>query len=176
MRALVLHPDARLRDKSAPVTAFTPALRDLAEQMLTTMTVSAGFGLAAIQIGEPIRLVTLACGGDLPRVVVNPEVLWRNVRQREHHEGCLSIPGVYATLKRSAEVRIRYQDLDGESHVALFREKAATCIQHEMDHLDGKLFLDRLSRREREAALAEGRERRGRDLVLEDDARILRVA
>ncbi len=153
MLDLVLHPDARLRAKSVPVTVFDESLRALAQAMLTRMAASGGCGLAAIQVGHPVRLVTLAVGTETPEVMVNPTLLWRSVNLRQHEEGCLSMPGIRVVLARAAEVRIGYQTLDGTPSVALFRELGATCAQHELDHLEGGLMIDRVSRRERETIL-----------------------
>lgn len=169
-------PDPRLKTISKPVETFDAALKILAEDMLETMYAAHGIGLAAIQIGEPLRLLVIdlqpedpdaepvACDHDgtdhthqptlnEPRVFVNPEILDPSVEKKPHHEGCLSVPEIYADIDRPARCRVRWQDLDGNAHEEQMEGMLAVCIQHEMDHLNGILFIDHLSRLKRGMAL-----------------------
>ena len=149
---------AVLKRMSDPVTTVDDAVRALADDMLETMYDAPGVGLAAIQIGEPVRLVTMDLYREgepkAPRVFVNPEILWASDELAQYDEGCLSIPEIYESVERPARVRVRYLDREG----AVVEEEAdglyAVCIQHEIDHLNGVLFLDHLSRLKRERAMA----------------------
>lgn len=154
VRPLVILPDTRLKLASKPIESVTPAVKDLAADMLETMYDAPGIGLAAIQIGEPVRLVTidLAREGEdkAPIVFVNPEIIWESDELNVHEEGCLSIPEYYEEVERPARVRVAYIDLDGNARELEADGLLATCIQHEIDHLDGVLFIDHLSRLKRE--------------------------
>ena len=149
---------AVLKRVSDPVAVVDDAVRALADDMLETMYDAPGVGLAAIQIGEAVRLVTMDLYREgepkSPRVFVNPEILWASDERAEYDEGCLSIPEIYETVERPARVRVRYLDREG----AVVEEEAdglyAVCIQHEIDHLNGVLFLDHLSRLKRDRAMA----------------------
>lgn len=158
IREILTAPDARLKQKSAPVEGgVTNAHRALMDDMLETMYAAPGIGLAAIQIGEPLRIIVmdLAKEGEekAPRYFVNPEILWRSDERAPYEEGCLSVPEIYDEVERPARVKLRYLNYGGE----LVEEDAeglfAVCIQHEMDHLEGVLFIDHLSRLKRENAL-----------------------
>lgn len=158
-------PDPRLRQISAPVEAFTPELRTLVADMFDTMYDAPGIGLAAIQVGQPIRLLVM----DLqepdpedeegkrvlrePRVFINPEVVWASEEMGVYNEGCLSVPEQYADVERPARIRARWQDLDGNAHEEEMDGLLAICLQHEMDHLEGILFIDHLSRLKRDMVL-----------------------
>lgn len=158
-------PDPRLRQISAPVEAFTPELRTLVADMFDTMYDAPGIGLAAIQVGQPIRLLVM----DLqepdpedeegkrvlrePRVFINPEVVWASEDMGVYNEGCLSVPEQYADVERPARIRARWQDLDGNAHEEEMDGLLAICLQHEMDHLEGILFIDHLSRLKRDMVL-----------------------
>ena len=154
LRDILILPDKQLRLVSKPVATVNAAIRALADDMLETMYDAPGIGLAAIQIGEPLRLVTM----DLskkddekdPRVFINPEITWSSDEMRLHEEGCLSIPEYYEDVERPAKVRIRYLDIDGKAQEVEADGIFATCIQHEIDHLNGVLFIDHLSRLKRE--------------------------
>jgi peptide deformylase len=149
-------PDPRLRTKAVPVEASRvtePEFQRLLDDMFETMYDAPGIGLAAIQIGVPQRVVTV----DLakkdepqdPRVFVNPEVLWQSEETATHEEGCLSIPEYYEEVERPARVKVRYQDLDCNTHEVDAEGLLATCLQHEIDHLNGVLFIDHLSKLKR---------------------------
>ena len=133
-------------------------LRALMDDMLETMYAAPGIGLAAIQVGEPVRVIVMDLsrgeGERAPRYFVNPEIVWASEDLAVYEEGCLSVPEIYDEVERAAQVRIRYRGYDGaeveEDAEGLF----AVCIQHEMDHLEGVLFLDHLSRLKRDRAIA----------------------
>jgi peptide deformylase len=151
LREIIILPDKRLRQISKPVAEVTPEIRKLADDMFESMYEAPGIGLAAIQIAEPVRLITMDLvrkegnGKSDPRAFINPEIVSASKELNLYEEGCLSIPEYYADVERPAQVRIRYTDLDGnvkeEDADGLF----ATCIQHEIDHLNGVLFVDHLS-------------------------------
>jgi peptide deformylase len=148
----VLHfPDPRLRKKAVPVAAVDEALRKLAADMLETMYAENGVGLAATQVNVQRRIVVidLSAERNQPLVLVNPEIL-RQAGSEQSQEGCLSVPGYFDTVERSTELRYRYQTLDGEMIEAEADGLMAICLQHEIDHLNGKLFIDYLSSLKRE--------------------------
>jgi peptide deformylase len=149
IRPLVLLPDPRLRAKCAPVERITDEIRALAEDMLDTMYDAPGIGLAAIQIGVPKRVVVMDTAKKeeerRPVVLVNPEITWASEETNTYEEGCLSIPEYYEEVERPAKVRLRYTDLSGETVEQEAEGILATCIQHEIDHLDGILFVDHIS-------------------------------
>ena len=152
---------ATLKQVSAPVGAVTDEVRALADDMLETMYAAPGIGLAAIQVGVPRRLVVMDLAKEdeprQPRVFVDPEITWRSKETAAYEEGCLSIPEIYDSVERPARVRVRYADREG----AVVEEEAeglyAVCLQHEVDHCDGVLFLDHLSRLKRDRAVAKVR-------------------
>lgn len=154
IRPLVILPDAVLRQVSSPVEAITPEIKALAADMLETMYDAPGIGLAAIQIGVPKRIVTIDLAKQdeekTPIVFVNPEITWSSEEMNVHEEGCLSIPEYYEEVERPARVKVRYLDLDGKEQEIEADGLLATCIQHEVDHLNGVLFIDHLSRLKRE--------------------------
>jgi len=148
-RTILLHPDPRLKKAAAPVDDLSDDLRALADDMLKTMYEAPGIGLAAPQIGVSSRLIVLDCvkaEGEAPRplVMFNPEVIASSDRLNTYEEGCLSIPDQYADVTRPAEVEVRLIDRDGNERTETFDKLWATCVQHEIDHLDGKLFIDYL--------------------------------
>lgn len=146
-RLSVLHfPDPRLREQALPVAAVDESVRTLAQDMLETMYLEGGIGLAAIQVGVRRRVVVmdLSEGRDEPVVLVNPEVLAAEGSE-EMQEGCLSVPGFYDTVRRAERIHFRYTTLDGEVVEGEADGLFAVCFQHELDHLDGKLFIDYLS-------------------------------
>ncbi len=157
LRDILILPDKQLRLVSKPVDSVNASIRALAEDMLETMYDAPGIGLAAIQIGEPLRLVTV----DLskkddekdPRVFINPEITWSSDEMRLHEEGCLSIPEYYEEVERPAAVRLKYLDLDGKAHEVEADGIFATCIQHEIDHLNGVLFIDHISKLKRDRVI-----------------------
>jgi len=147
IRPIVKVPDPVLRESCAPMEAFGEDLRRLSEDMLETMYDAPGRGLAAPQIGLPIRLFVMDVGWrdgtPDPRVFVNPEIVGASGERVTREEGCLSIPGRTSRVSRPAEVDLRWQDLDGTAREGRFDGFAATCVQHEIDHLDGVLCIDR---------------------------------
>jgi peptide deformylase len=154
LRPVLQFPDPRLKRKSVPVTEVTDAIRQLAADMLEVMYDEPGIGLAAPQVGEAIRLIVMDTdwtgedGQKKPGVMLNPEIVARE-GDVVWNEGCLSVPDFNADVERSARVRVRYQDLDGATHEEEASELRAVCFQHELDHLDGVLFIDRISRLKR---------------------------
>jgi peptide deformylase len=150
---------AVLKRISAPVEGgVTDALRVLMDDMLETMYDAPGIGLAAVQVGEPIRVIVmdLAKEGDepAPQFFVNPEITWRSEELASYEEGCLSVPEIYDSVERPAKVRIRYLNRAGEQIDEEADGVYAVCIQHEMDHLNGMLFIDHLSRLKRDRAVS----------------------
>jgi peptide deformylase len=147
-----------LKSKSAPVTGVDADLRALIDDMLETMYAAPGIGLAAVQVGEPRRVIVMDLSRDpearAPRVFVNPEIVWRSEETAPYEEGCLSVPEVYDQVERPAKVRLRYLDYRGAAVEEEAEGLYAVCIQHEMDHLEGVLFIDHLSRLKRERAVA----------------------
>ncbi len=154
IRPLVILPDSKLRLVSEPVTAITDEIRRLADDMLETMYDAPGVGLAAIQIGVPKRVITMDVSKSeterQPMVLVNPEILWTSEKKRAYEEGCLSIPEYYEEVERPDRVRFRYTNLQGETVEQEADGLMATCVQHEIDHLNGVLFIDYLSRLKRD--------------------------
>ncbi|MGN1209401.1 MAG: peptide deformylase, partial [Duodenibacillus sp.] len=144
---IVQYPDPRLAAKAEPVTVFDDALRQLAADMAETMYDAPGVGLAANQIGRLIRLVVIDISEEKNalRVLVNPEIIARSEDVKECEEGCLSLPGIYEKVKRPSLVTVRAQDLEGRQFTLECDELLSVCVQHELDHLDGKVFIDHLS-------------------------------
>ncbi len=158
IRPILTAPDLRLKQKSAPVEGgVTDEHRALMDDMLETMYEAPGIGLAAIQIGVPLRIIVmdLAREGEekQPRYFVNPEILWASEETQPYEEGCLSVPDFYDEVERPARVKLRYLNYKGEQIEEAAEGLFAVCIQHEMDHLEGVLFIDHLSRLKRENAL-----------------------
>ncbi len=149
VRPILIHPDPRLRKSARPVDVIDDQVRRLAEDMLETMYDAPGIGLAATQLGIMKRLFVMDCAAKdeppAPVVVINPEIVWVSKEEAPSEEGCLSIPEVYADVTRPERVRLRWTDVDGEARELEFAGRMATCVQHEVDHLDGKLFIDYLS-------------------------------
>jgi peptide deformylase len=154
IRPLVILPDPLLRQASKPVERFDGELKKLADDMLATMYDAPGIGLAGIQIAVPQRVVVidLAKEGETPapQVFINPEVVASGDEVNVHEEGCLSIPDYYAEVERPKTVTVRYQDLTGKPQVIEADELLATCLQHEIDHLNGVLFIDHISKLKRD--------------------------
>ncbi len=153
-------PDPRLKTISSPVETFDADLKKLVDDMFETMYAAPGIGLAAIQVGVPKRLLVMDLQEEKdgetvknPRVFVNPEILDPSEEHSIYSEGCLSVPDQYAEIERPAKVRARWQDLDGKVHEEAMDDLMATCLQHEMDHLEGILFIDHLSRLKRQMVL-----------------------
>lgn len=148
IRPILIHPEPRLRKVASPVEAIDDDLRALADDMLATMYEAPGIGLAAPQIGVMRRIFVMDCAGKdeepAPMVLVNPEITWSSDELATSEEGCLSIPDIYDDVTRPDRVRMRWLGLDGETHEEEFADRWATCAQHELDHLNGKLFIDYL--------------------------------
>jgi peptide deformylase len=176
IRDIIEVPDPRLKVVSKPVEAFDDELRSLVSDMFETMYDAPGIGLAAIQVGVPLRVLVIdlqpededaepvPCNHDghehhhqptrrEPRVFINPEILDPSEELSVYNEGCLSVPEIYAEVERPARIRARWQDLNGTTHEEEIDGLLATCLQHEMDHLEGVLFIDHLSRLKRQMAL-----------------------
>jgi peptide deformylase len=149
LKEILIHPDPRLKKAAAPVDEITDDLRRLADDMLETMYDAPGIGLAAPQVGVLKRMLVMDCvkeegAAPRPMVLINPEVTWTSEDLSTYEEGCLSIPEQYADVTRPAEVEVRWTDLSGAGQKERFDGLWATCVQHEIDHLDGKLFIDYL--------------------------------
>ncbi|WP_300551206.1 peptide deformylase [Roseovarius sp.] len=154
-RPILIHPDPRLKKVCTPVADVTDALRQLSRDMLETMYDAPGIGLAAPQVGVLERIIVLDCvkgENETPRpmVMINPEIVAVSDETNVYEEGCLSIPDQYAEVTRPKEVKVRWMDLDGKDHKEGFDGLWATCVQHEIDHLDGKLFIDYLGAMKRQ--------------------------
>ena len=154
IRPLILLPDPILRQVSKPVERVDDELRKLSDDMLATMYDAPRIGLAAIQIGLPLRLlvIDLAKSDEKPEphVFINPEIVARGDEPNVHEEGCLSIPEYYAEVERPATVTVRYVDLEGRQREMPADGLMATCLQHEIDHLNGVLFIDHISKLKRD--------------------------
>ena len=161
LREIIILPDKQLRLVSKPVEKVTAEIRRLADDMFETMYDAPGIGLAAIQIAQPLRLITMDLAkkdeeGETrprPRVFINPEILSSSEELSVYEEGCLSIPEYYEEVERPAQVRIRFTDLDGKVHEEDVDGLFATCIQHEIDHLNGVLFIDHISKLKRDRVI-----------------------
>jgi peptide deformylase len=157
VREILVVPNPILKVVSTPVEAVTDETRALMDDMLETMYAAPGIGLAAVQIGVPKRIIVmdLAREGEpkQPRYFVNPEILWASDETAPYEEGCLSIPDIFDEVERPARVKLRYLDYDGKQVEEDAEGLFAVCIQHEMDHLEGVLFIDHLSRLKREQAI-----------------------
>jgi peptide deformylase len=158
LREILTVPNPVLKKVSAPVEQVDDGLRALMDDMLETMYAAPGIGLAAIQVGEPKRIIVmdLAREGEdpQPQFFVNPEIVWRSDETAIQEEGCLSVPEIYDEVERSERVKLRYLNYAGEAVEEDAEGLFAVCIQHEMDHLEGVLFIDHLSRLKRERAVA----------------------
>jgi peptide deformylase len=161
LREIIILPDKQLRLVSKPIEKVTAEIRTLADDMLETMYDAPGIGLAAIQVAQPLRLITMDLAkkdenGETtpkPRVFINPEIIAKSEETSIYEEGCLSIPEYYEEVERPARVRVRFTDLDGKVHEEDAEGLYATCIQHEIDHLNGVLFVDYLSKLKRDRVM-----------------------
>jgi peptide deformylase len=147
IRDILIHPDPRLKKPCDHVAEVTSEIHVLAADMLETMYDAPGIGLAAPQVGAMKRLIVMDCikdGPPEPMALLNPEVIWSSEDLSSYEEGCLSIPDQYAEVKRPASVKVRWMGLDGVVQERQFDGLWATCVQHEIDHLNGKLFIDYL--------------------------------
>ncbi|MFN3818763.1 peptide deformylase [Blastomonas sp.] len=161
IRPILEVPDPRLKTVSTRVETFDDDLRTLVADMFETMYDAPGIGLAAIQVGVPKRVLVIDLQNEgedgepvkTPRVFINPEILDPSADYTLYNEGCLSVPDQYADVERPSSIRARWQDLDGKVHEEAMDGLMATCLQHEMDHLEGVLFIDHLSRLKRQMVL-----------------------
>ena len=158
IREILVVPDPRLKEVSKPVEGpVTDAHRALMDDMLETMYDAPGIGLAAIQIGEPVRIIVMDLSREdedkAPRFFVNPQITWSSEELFSYEEGCLSVPEIYDAVERPARVKLKYLDYNGAAVEEEAEGLYAVCIQHEMDHLNGVLFIDHLSRLKRERAI-----------------------
>ena len=159
LRDILIVPDPRLKQVSTPVEGgVDDALRAVMDDMLETMYDAPGIGLAAIQIGVPKRIIVMDLSREdepkAPRYFVNPEITWRSEETVPYEEGCLSVPDIYDEVERPARVKLKYLNYQGEQIEEEADGMYAVCIQHEMDHLEGVLFIDHLSRLKRDRAVS----------------------
>ena len=156
-RDILIIPDKRLRLKSEPVEKIDRSVRSLVSDMFETMYEAPGIGLAAIQIGVPQRVVTMDLAKKdepkAPQVFINPEVTWKSNEKGVTEEGCLSIPEYYEEVERPTAIKVKYVDLDGKSHELEASGLFAICLQHEIDHTNGVLFIDHISKLKRDMVL-----------------------
>ncbi|MEL6089320.1 peptide deformylase [Bartonella schoenbuchensis] len=157
MKSLVTLPDPILREVSKPVEHIDLAIQKLADDMLETMYHAQGIGLAAIQVGVPLRMLVIDIAENNtpknPLVVINPEILWLSDERNIYKEGCLSIPEYYAQVERPKRLRVRYSDREGKQTEIEADDLLATCLQHEIDHLNGCLFIDHISKIKRDMVI-----------------------
>jgi peptide deformylase len=162
IRPILEVPDPRLREISKPVERFDKELRTLVADMFETMYEAPGIGLAAIQVDVPLRVLVIDLqepleeGGEPmknPLIFINPEIVEHSDQDVPYNEGCLSVPDQYAEVDRPDRIKARWNDLDGRAHEQEIEGLLATCLQHEMDHLNGVLFIDHLSRLKRDMIL-----------------------
>lgn len=147
----ILHfPDPKLRQKAAPVAEVDDEIRTLVDDMFETMYAAPGIGLAAVQVNVLKRVIVIDISEDKsqPQCFINPEIIQRS-GDEVMEEGCLSVPGIYEPVTRAKDITVRYLDREGESQELSVDGLLAVCIQHEMDHLEGKLFVDYLSEMKR---------------------------
>ncbi len=156
-RDIIILPDKRLRLRSATVEKVDRSVRVLVDDMFETMYEAPGIGLAAIQIGVPQRVVTMDLAKKdepkAPQVFINPEVTWKSDDKQVYEEGCLSIPEYYEEVERPLSIKVKYLDLDGKPHEIEASGLFATCLQHEIDHTNGVLFIDHISKLKRDMVL-----------------------
>ena len=154
LRDIIILPDKRLRLVSEPVKKIDRELRALVDDMFETMYEAPGIGLAAIQVAVPRRVVTMDLAKNEapkdPRIFINPELVWKSDEAATYEEGCLSIPEFYEEVTRPSLVRVKYLDLDGKEQEVEANGLLATCLQHEIDHLNGVLFIDHISKLKRD--------------------------
>lgn len=157
IRDILIIPDKRLRLVSEPIKTFDKALHALVDDMFETMYAAPGIGLAAIQIGVPQRVITMDLAKKdepkAPQVFINAEVTWKFDDRSVYEEGCLSIPEYYEEVERPARVKVKYFDLEGKEHEIEADDLLATCLQHEIDHTNGVLFIDHISKLKRDMVM-----------------------
>jgi len=154
LREIIKLPDKRLRLRSEPIKRVDAGIRKLVDDLFETMYEAPGIGLAAIQIGVPKRVVTMDLSkkddAHKPQVFINPEVIWKSDEKSKYEEGCLSIPEFYEEVERPAQVKVKYLDIDGTEQEIEASGLLATCLQHEIDHTNGVLFIDYISKLKRD--------------------------
>jgi peptide deformylase len=154
---ILIAPDARLKTVSRPVDAVDGGVRALMDDMLETMYAAPGVGLAAVQVNVPKRIIVMDLARDNappePRFFINPEIVWYSQELTVFSEGCLSFPELFDDVERASSVKVRYLDYHGKPREELAQDLFAVCIQHEIDHLEGVLFVDHLSRLRRDAII-----------------------
>jgi peptide deformylase len=154
LREILKLPDKRLRLVSEPVKRIDAGIRALVEDMFETMYGAPGIGLAGVQIGVAKRVVVMDLSkkedAHKPLVFINPEITWESKEKSTHEEGCLSIPEYYEEVERPNEVKVKYLDLEGKTHEITAKGLFATCVQHEIDHINGVLFIDHISKLKRD--------------------------
>jgi len=157
LRDIIILPDKRLRLVSVPVKTVDAEVRALVNDMFETMYEAPGVGLAAIQVGVPQRIVTADTAKKdeekKPQVFLNPEIVWSSDEKATYEEGCLSIPEYYEEVERPTQVKVRFMDLDGKTHEVEANGLLATVLQHEIDHLNGVLFIDHISKLKRDRVI-----------------------
>jgi peptide deformylase len=157
VRPVIIAPDPRLKIVSTPVAKVDDEVRKLVDDMLESMYAADGIGLAAIQVGVPKRIIVMDLaqkeGKNEPRVFINPMITWASEETATFEEGCLSVPEIWDDVERPAHIKVEYLDRDGKKQTLEADGLLATCLQHEMDHLEGVLFIDHLSRLKRSMAL-----------------------
>jgi len=158
LKPIITLPDEKtLRQISKPIKGVDEHARKLFDDMLETMYAAPGIGLAAIQVGVPLRqiVIDLARDGEPPKplFIANPEIIWSSDQINDYEEGCLSIPEFFEMVERPAEVKVRYQDRNGEAQELHAQGVLATCLQHEIDHLNGVLFIDYISKLKRDRVI-----------------------
>jgi peptide deformylase len=157
VREIITLPDKRLRLVSEPVKRIDADIRKLIDDLFATMYDAPGIGLAAIQIGVPKRVITLDLSkkedNHEPQVLINPEIVWTSDETGKYEEGCLSIPEYYEEVERPAAVKVKYLDRDGKAREIEAKGLLATCLQHEIDHINGVLFIDHLSKLKRDRVI-----------------------
>jgi peptide deformylase len=163
--SILEYPDPRLRTAARPVTTFDGALRQLVADMAETMYAAPGIGLAATQVDRHIQLIVVDVSEtkDQLRVFANPKVVWASEETALCEEGCLSVPGIYDEVRRPARVRVQAQDADGRPFELDCEGLLAVCVQHEMDHLTGKVFVDYLSALKQDRIRTRMKKRRTRE-------------
>jgi peptide deformylase len=154
LRDIIILPDKRLRSVSKPVVGIDREIRTLVDDMFETMYKAPGIGLAAIQVAVPARVIVMDLSKreekSEPRVFINPEITWKSDETSHYEEGCLSIPDIHEDVERPARVKVRFLDINGKPQEADAEGLFATCIQHEVDHLNGVLFIDHISKLKRD--------------------------
>ena len=156
-RPILIAPDPRLKAVSTPVEKVDAEIRKLVEDMADSMYAAEGIGLAAVQIGVPKRVIVIDLdqkeGKKNPQAFINPKITWASDEMAVFEEGCLSVPEIWEDVERAAKIKAEYLDRDGKKHELEADGLLATCLQHEMDHLEGVLFIDHLSRLKRDMVL-----------------------